>query len=87
MEKFLKILVIVTITLGALWKEAEQIYYSSPVPDPQLDRIVADEGIHGGTIYITPAADRLQWAWFGVCVIVFVSWIFWPSKDKTKNAT
>ena len=85
MNKILKILVIVTITLGALWKEAEQRYYSSPVPDTQLGRTVADEGTHGGTIYITPEANRLQWAWFAVCVIVFVSWIFWPSKEKKND--
>jgi hypothetical protein len=87
MKKFLNVLVFATIILGALWKEAEQRYYSSPVPDQQLGRVVADEGIHGGTIYITPAADILQWAWLGVCVIVLLSWAFWPSKEKTKGAS
>jgi hypothetical protein len=85
-NKVLRILMFVTITLGALWKEAEQRYYSSPVPDTQLGRTVADEGIHGDTIYITPEADRLQWAWFAICVIIFVLACFWPSKEKTNDA-
>ena len=58
-RKVLRILVFVTITLGALWKEAEQRYYSSPVPEPQLGRTIADEGTRGGTIYITPEEVQL----------------------------
>jgi hypothetical protein len=86
MQKVLKILVFVTIFLGALWKEAEQRFYSSPMPEPQLGRTVADFGTHGGTIYITPEADRLQWAWAAICVVILVCWGFWPSKKKTDDA-
>ena len=86
MNKVFKILVCVILTIGALGKEAEQRYFSSPTPDPKLGRTVSDFGIHGNTIYITPETDRLFQVLFIIFVVVFVSWIFYSWKTKRDAA-
>jgi len=85
-EQVLKTLFCVFVVLGALEKEVVQKYYSSPAPEPQLGRTVADEGTEGGTIYITPEANRLFWACFAICAVTFVCGMFWPSTEKTNDA-
>ena|ERR1041384_2502397 len=85
-KKVLNALVFIIIALGALAKEILDRYYSSPTPQPELGRTVSTSGIEEGVIiYITPEANRLAWAWFVVCLVVFIAFMFWPSKERTNN--
>ena len=86
MNKVFRILVFVIILLGALGKEAQQRYFSSPSPDPQRGRTVEVLRTDGGTIYVTRQTDRLFWGWFAVFAVVFVTWILWPTKGKTNDS-
>ena len=85
MRKKLTILSYAMVLLGALQIEVEQRYFSSPVPQPELNRTAATFGIRGVIVYVTPVVRAIGYTWLGLTVAVFL-FSMSPGADKKRAA-